>query len=464
MKRSLPTRRQALRGVAGAALTSACAQAPVFAQSSELPNIVFLISDDHSTPDLGCYGNSAIQTPHLDRLAAEGLRFDNGFVASPQCSPNRSAIFAGCTPHTIGTSRLHTPYPEWEESFVEGLRGAGYYTGAYRKVHQGDAFNERFDFYRPARVPFSEFFDKRPSGKPFFLHVGFTDPHRPYRKGAFSPPHDPAKVMVPDFLPDTPKVREDIALYYDEIARMDSECGEVLGLLDRHGLAENTLVVFMGDNGMPFPRAKGSLYDPGIKVPTLARWPGRIKQGSVTNALMSAIDLPITWLAMAGQEPTAKMTGKSLLPVFDDPEAPLREAVFAERNWHNTLDPSRSVRTQRHKLIFNGQPRFPYRPASDLERSLSWESYIEEKWKGSGSALEAHHWQLLEPTRPIIELYDLGSDPGEFHNRATDPELRDVRRDLEYNLSDWMHETYDFLPPLWKSYPAASGPGRRDRL
>ena len=161
---------------------------------------------------------------------------------------------------------------------------------------------------------------------------------------------------------------------------------------------------------------------------------------------------------------TAKMTGKSLLPVFDDPEAPLREAVFAERNWHNTLDPSRSVRTQRHKLIFNGQPRFPYRPASDLERSLSWESYIEEKWKGSGSALEAHHWQLLEPTRPIIELYDLGSDPGEFHNRATDPELRDVRRDLEYNLSDWMHETYDFLPPLWKSYPAASGPGRRDRL
>ena len=392
------------------------------------------------------------------------MRFDNGFVASPQCSPNRSAIFSGCSPHTIGTSRLHTPYPEWEASFVEGLREAGYYTGAYRKVHQGDPFNKRFDFYRPARVPFSEFFDKRPAGKPFFLHVGFTDPHRPYRKGVFSPPHDPAKVIVPDFLPDTPKVREDIALYYDAVARMDAECGDVLDLLERHGLAENTLVVFMGDNGMPFPRAKGSLYDPGIKAPTLARWPGRIKPGSVTNALMSAIDLPLTWLAMAGAKPTEKMRGESLLPVFNDPQAPLRDAVFAERNWHNTLDPSRSVRTQRYKLIFNAQPRFPYRPASDLEASLSWRSYIEEKWKSSGSALKAHHWQLLEPSRPTIELYDLERDPGEFNNRATDPELSDVSRDLEYKLSDWMHETYDFLPPLWKSYPAAEGPGRRDQI
>ena len=140
---------------------------------------------------------------------------------------------------------------------------------------------------------------------------------------------------MPDFLPDTPKVREDIALYYDEIARMDSECGQVRGLLDRCDVAENTLVVFMGDNGMPFPRAKGSLYDPGIRVPTLACWPGRIKPGQATQALMSAIDLPITWLAMAGREPTEKMRGHSLLPLFDDPKAALRTAVFAERNWHN---------------------------------------------------------------------------------------------------------------------------------
>lgn len=464
MAPSRPTRRQALRGLAGATLASATSRAPLFAQSNRLPNIVFLISDDHSAPDLGCYGNPAVRTPHLDRLAAEGLRFDNGFVASPQCSPNRSAIFSGCSPHTIATSRLHTPYPDWETSFVEGLREAGYFTGAYRKVHQGDAFNKRFDFYRPRGTAFQEFFDKRPSGKPFFLHVGFSDPHRPYRKGAFSPPHDPAKVQVPDFLPDTAKVRQDIALYYDEIARMDAECGQVRGLLDRYGVAENTLVMFMGDNGMPFPRAKGSLYDPGIRVPTLACWPGRIKPGRATQALMSAIDLPVTWLAMAGREPPRKMQGRSLLPLFDDPNTSLRTAVFAERNWHNTLDPSRSVRTRRYKLIFNAQPRFPYRPASDLERSITWQSYLEEARKPGGGALEARHWQLLEPSRPSIELYDLQHDPGEFHNRATDPELLDVRRDLEYKLSDWMHETYDFLPPLWKHHPGSGVYGRRDRI
>jgi arylsulfatase A-like enzyme len=269
---------------------------------------------------------------------------------------------------------------------------------------------------------------------------------------------------VPDFLPDTPAVREDLALYYDEIARMDAECGEVLDLLDREGLVENTLVVFMGDNGMPFPRAKGSLYDPGIRVPTLARWPSRIKPGVVTKQLMSSIDLPATWLATAGIPVPEKMQGRSLLPLFEGSSELLREAVFAERNWHNTFDPMRCVRTARHKLIYNAQPRFRYRPPGDLERSPSWRSYLEESRKQQGSVLKPHHGQLLEPSRPIIELYDLEADPGEFHNRADDPELTEVRRDLEYKLSDWMHETYDFLPPLWKSYPAAEGPGRRDRL
>jgi len=171
----------------------------------------------------------------------------------------------------------------------------------------------------------------------------------------------------------------------------------------------------------------------------------------------------VTWLAMAGVAKPAKMQGKSLLPVFAGSEAPLREAVFSERNWHNTFDPSRSVRTRRHKLIFNAAARFPYRPAYDLEASLTWRSYLEESRKPDG-ALMPRHWQLLEPARPEFELYDLESDPGEFNNRAGDPVLSDVRRELEYELSDWMRETRDFLPPLWQGYPAKSGPGRRDRL
>jgi arylsulfatase A-like enzyme len=160
-----------------------------------------------------------VTSPNLDRLAAEGARFSNCFVASPQCSPNRSAIVTGRTPHTTSTSRLHTPLPDWEPTFLEPLKSRGYFTGAYRKVHQGAAFDKRWDFYGAARQPFSTFFEKLPQGRPFFLHVGFTEPHRPYRRGVFTPPHDSARVRVPEFLPDLPEVREDLAMYYDFIPR-----------------------------------------------------------------------------------------------------------------------------------------------------------------------------------------------------------------------------------------------------
>jgi len=425
-------------------------------------NILFLISDDHSRADLGCYGNRSLTSPNLDRLAQQGMRFDHAFVSSPQCSPNRSSILSGCFPHTIGASRLHVPYPDYEPSIVEMLKQKGYHTGAYRKVHQGEAFDRRFDFRAGAREPFRSFFDKRPASAPFFLHVGFTDPHRPYRPGAFSPPHDPARARVPDFLPDTRAVREDLALYYDAIARMDAEVGEILAILDQQGLDDSTLVIFTGDNGMPFPRAKGSLYDAGIRVPLLARWPGRIRPGAVSQELVSAVDLPVTWLELAGIAPSKKMQGRSLLGLFSDPGRPHRQAVFAERNWHNNFDPMRSVRTRQHKLIFNARPELPYRPIADLEASPTWASYLEEARSRPSGALLDRHRQLLAPSRPSIELYHLEKDPGEFHNLASDPAYAETRRNLEYKLSDWMHETQDFLPPLYSGYPAAQGPGRRD--
>src|SRR5688572_6296857 len=213
-----------------------------------LPNIVFIISDDHSAADLGCYGNKAIHTPNLDELAKDGARFETCIVTSPQCSPNRSAIFTGCVAHTTGTSRLHTPMPPWEQTFLEGLRGRGYFTGAFRKVHQGPEFEKsRLDFYAGAKAPFTDFFSKRPKNRPFFLHAGFTDPHRPYEKGAFKPPHDPAKIRLPAFLPDHSDIRADLADYHDEVARMDGECGTLIKLLQGEGVWDNTIVIFTGD-------------------------------------------------------------------------------------------------------------------------------------------------------------------------------------------------------------------------
>lgn len=415
------------------------------------PNIIFLISDDHTAADLGCYGNTHVRTPNLDRLAREGVRFANCFVASPQCSPNRSAIFTGCAPHTTSTSRLHTPMPPWEPSFLEQLKARGYFTGGFRKVHQGNEFNSRFDFYTADRkAKFEAFFDKLPTGKPFFLHVGFTDPHRPYSKGAVTPPHDPAKVRLPRFLPDSAEVRDDLARYHDFISRMDAECGQLLALLEGRGLAGNTVVFFTGDNGMPFPGAKGTCYDPGIHVPLLVKWPGVAKAGAVETKLISHVDLPATWVEIAGAAVTSKMQGRSIVPLLRGGAYQAREAVFSERNWHDNFDPIRSVRTDRYKLIFNAAPHFPYRPAWDLEGSPSWKSYLA---LGKRGMLAARYLRLLQPARPMVEMYDLRTDPDEFNDITGDPAHAGAKSDLLKRLSKWMHQTYDYLPP------AFAGPG-----
>jgi len=422
--------------------------APALLQTAaSRPNILFLISDDHSAPDLGCYGNSAVRTPNLDRMAGAGARFDNCFAMSPQCSPTRSSILTGCAPHTTLTSRLHTPMPPWQPTFLEPLKERGYFTGAFRKVHQGPLFDKRWDFYGGPKAAFEEFFDARPADRPFFLHVGFTDPHRPYAAGAFSPPHDPGRVLVPSFLPDSPEVRADIAYYYDEIARMDSECGRLLQILAGRKLAENTLIFFTGDNGMPFPRAKGTCYDSGLKVPLLAWWPGKIRPGRVVAGLVSHADFAPTFLEAAGIPKPERMQGRSFAGALLERPFEPRGEVFAERNWHDNFDLQRAIRTDRHKLIFNAVPHQPYRPIWDLAMSPSWQSYVE---LGKQEKLAPAHRRLLEPARPMLELYDLAADPGEFHNLISSPQHTGVREDLLRRLSAWMQDTWDFLPPQFR--------------
>lgn len=446
---SRPTRRTVLRGSMAAA--PALAQPP-----GRRPNFVFLISDDHSFPDLGVLG-SPVETPHLDRIAREGLRFDNCFVTSAQCSPNRSSILTGCTPHTTATSRLHTPMPDHEVTVIDQLKQAGYFAGAFRKVHQGASFDKRWDFYGSAQTPFEKFLDALPAGRPFYLHIGFTDPHRPYRKGTYPRQHDPAKVRVPPWLPDTPEIRGDIADYYNAISRMDAETGQLLALLRQRGLEDNTLVLFTGDNGMPFPGAKGTCYDAGIHVPLVAWWPGRIRPGQSRRELIAHVDLAATWLDAAGIPQPKRMQGSSFLPLLtgSGPYTP-RDAVYSERNWHDNYDPQRSIRTARHKLIFNAQPHLPYRPIADLRDSPTWASYLDLARR---ARLSPEHMRLHQATRPVVELYDLEADPNEFYNLAGDPKHTAIRESLQHKLSDWMHDTSDYLPPC---YPRPGQPAGRN--
>jgi arylsulfatase A-like enzyme len=436
----------------------------------ERPNLVLILSDDHTAEFTGCYGNAVIRTPNLDRFAGEGLRANRMFCAAPQCVPSRAAFLTGRSPVAVRMGRFSAPLPADVKTFPEWLREAGYFTGVCRrqyhldgatpgrlsaaiyKKHGLQTFSKRMDYVdisppgkTEARV--NEFLDRKPGGKPFFLWVNFNDPHHPWDKNAATPPHDRARLPVPKYLPDLPGVREDLGRYYDEIARMDGEFQSVLDILTRRGLRDNTLVVFMGDNGYAFPHGKGSLYDPGLNVPCLLRWPGRIRPGSVTDALISGEDLGPTLLTAAGLPVPKEMSGQDFL------RGTPREHVFAARLTHggrpykegvttHTFDLSRMVRGTRYKLIYNCTPHMRYTPV---------DSYTERSWV---EMTDEHLWGRLAPrfdrayfgARPVLELYDMERDPAEMDNLAGRPELAAVERRLTEALQEKMILDWDFLP------------------
>jgi N-sulfoglucosamine sulfohydrolase len=409
------------------------------------PNILFLISDDHSGNDLSIEGKDRPRTPFLDTLASSGARFTNAFAVSSQCSPSRASIVTGRSPHSTGTSRLHSTLTSEHNTVIDAFRRAGYHVGAFRKVHLGESFQSRWQFYGGNEVPFETFFRDRPDDRPFFLWIGFDDPHRPYQPEAISPSHDPAGLRVPGFLPDNHKIRQDLAHYYDEITRMDRDAGQVLSLLDANELSKNTLVVFAGDNGMPFPGAKGSLYHDGVNVPLIVRWPDIVAPGQVLHDVVSLVDLTPTLLEAASVASMPRLEGKSLLPLLTGRSAMPGRAAFFERNWHDNLDLIRGVRTGNYLLIQNYRPELAYPPTLDLAESPSWIAIKELHNKGRlPSGLEKRYFAV---PRPSVELYDIASDPFQLENLAGKSDHSTIVRKLQILLSDWMTSTNDFLPP-----------------
>ncbi len=408
------------------------------------PNVLIFVADDAGWSDFGVYGNEVITTPNVDRLAETGLRVAYAFLTTPQCSPSRISILSGKYPHATGAEDLHMPLPEAEILLPTLLKEQGYFTGHMRKTHYGPNGERQFDWYSQAVEDFPEFLEAA-GDHPFFLWVGFRDPHRGYQQGAFDPPHDPAEVIVPPFLADTPETRADLALYYDEIARMDQNIGRFLEALDARGLRENTLVVFLSDNGMPFPAAKGTLYDAGIRTPLIFSWPAGIEVGAVAQGPVSVIDLAPTLLELAGTPPPEAMQGQSIRALLQKPSLPGRSYVFSERNWHNCDEHMRSVRTARYKLIRNAYVELPHGTPADASRSPSWYSLIRRKKQG---ALTWPQQRIFQVPRPRIELYDLQKDPGEFYNVADEADYAEVVRELTAVLDQWIDETGDFPPTI----------------
>lgn len=418
--------------------------------AKDAPNIVFLLSDDQSRPDMGCYGNPAIHTPNLDQLAAEGMRFNRAYVTASSCSPSRGSIFTGRSPHATGSSKLHVWVLPEIANLLDTLKEHGYYIGGYRKLHQ-DNYENRFDFFGDDDVPLSRFFEERPKEKPFFLWFGSDEPHRPYGPGRFDPPHDPAEVIVPDFLPDTPEVRQDIAWYYDQMGVFDNDCGIILDMIEKHGLTDNTMVVVGSDNGMPFARAKATVYEAGMNVPLLVKWPGKTEPGRVTDELVSYMDLMPTWLEAAGIESPDYIEGRSIVSLLKGEDYTSTDYIYGGRNWHDNWVPARTVIGKRYKLIQNYRPSVGYLPSLDIQESPSYRVITEMKERGR---LSGHLTWYENTETPQQELYDLENDPGEWNNLAGDPAHAEILDELESALSEWIDNTRDFLPPPKNAYGA----------
>lgn len=417
--------------------------APLAGAAEQPPNIVVFIADDAGWSDFGAYGNRVVRTPNLDGLAASGVVFENAFLTTASCSPSRISILSGRYPHATGAEDLHTPLPAGVDLLPAHLAREGYFTGHMRKTHYGPEGERQFDWFSEQTWEGLPDFLDEARDRPFFLWVGFRDPHRPYSADAVDPPHDPGKVAVPPYLVDDEATRADLALYYDEISRMDREIGRMLAELDRRDLREDTLVVFLSDNGMPFPRAKATAYDAGIRAPLIVSWPGVTRGGIRYGGLASVIDLAPTLLEAAGAEVPPSFQGESFAAALTDQAAPGREYVFAERNWHNCDEHIRAVRGPRHKLIRNAYTELPLCTPADASRSPSWYSLTAAREAGELTPGQA---RLFEAPRPVIEVYDLESDPHELVNLAGRPEVEQIARQLSRVLDAWIEETEDFPP------------------
>lgn len=426
-------------------------------QAPTRPNVLVFIADDVGM-DFGCYGNPAIKTPHIDRLASEGIRFKNAYLTAPQSSPSRTSMMTGMFAHTIGTEDLHTPLAEGIRMIPSYFSEAGYYTGCMLKTHWGPEGNKQFDrmlagdylpnqgdLTKEAYESYTRFLDDS-GARPFFLWIGFKDAHRPYNRDVCPQENHPDEVIVPPFLVDGPDTRRDLADYYDEITRMDGDIGKMLSILEEKGKLDNTIILFLSDNGMPFPRSKGSLYDSGIQTPLIFSWKGNIPPGTVhDNGLVSTVDLAPTLLSLAGIAPPRDIYGKSFHELVLDPTQRGRDYIFSERNWHNTDEYTRSIRSEKYKLIYNAYYHLPAGTATDLSTSPSW--YELKERQREGLLTEAQLQQFAAP-RAMVELYDLENDPYELHNIADRQEHFAEAKKLARLLVKWQKETLDH--PHWQ--------------
>jgi N-sulfoglucosamine sulfohydrolase len=427
------------------------------ARSAKPQNVVLFVADDWGTDDAGCYGNPAIKTPGLDSLAAEGVRFTHSFCTTASCSASRSVILSGLHNHKTGQyGHAHAyhhfvSFPDLK-TLPARLSEAGYRTLCAGKYHVApepvypfDRFQKRLD--PPEMAEACREFLEEESDRPFFLYFCTTEPHRNFnRKG--SDPVDPKDVVVPDYLPDTPECREELAQYYGSVQLADKGLARLIGILKEAGHWEDTLFIFISDNGVAFPGAKTNLYEPGARLPCVIHDPASDRTNETCDAMMTWADLAPTILEWTGVSyDPGGFHGRSFLEPLRGGDASGWEEVFLSHTFHEITMyyPMRVVRTRKYKLIWNVAHGLDFPFASDLYESTTWQGILKR-----GETLYGKRTVEAYLHRPKFELYDLEKDPDEVVNLAEDPKHAADLADLKGKLLDFQERTGDPWRLKWR--------------
>lgn len=409
------------------------------ALADERPNILWITIEDWG-PDLSCYGTPGIQTPNVDKLAAEGVRYNRAFTTSPVCSSSRSAMMTGFHQNFIGAHQHRTaqrqPLPHGIRPIPHLLADAGYFTCLLsRKVDCNFLPHKKRDLFMG-----SDWKERKPD-QPFFARVTFQGTHRPWHRD----PVRPIKiedVQLPPQYADTPLIRRDWANGLEAMQLVDRKVGKLLKRLEDEGLAENTLVFFIGDHGVCNIRGKQFLYDEGTRIPMIVRWPGKVEHGSVNDDLVSTLDICWSVLEIAKASSPVALHGRSLFET-DGAGVKERKYLFAARDkMGSTHDAMRSIRSKDFKLILNLMPQRPYCQFSQYKEG-SYPALAEMNVLHLKGLLTPAQDQFFADHKPEIEMFDLRSDPHELKNIADDPEHAQVKATLLQELNRWRREVIE---------------------
>ena len=450
------------------------------------PNIILFVSDDHGLDALGCYGNPVVKTPNMDKLAAEGVRFTQAYCTSASCAASRSVILTGKFGHATGSYGHVHDYHHFStfdtvKSLPVLLEEDGYHTARIGKYHLAPESVYRFNTLLKcdprSTVEMAEACQEViEQDAPFFLYFCPDDPHRghPFTPNPWDAPnafgnrpegypgvktmkYHPAEVRVPSFLPDTKECRAELAEYYQSVSRIDQGLGALQKLLKKAKKTDNTVIIYISDNGIAFPGAKTTVYEPGIKLPCIVKDPRTNLKGTVNNSMISWVDLAPTILDFAGVDFSADdFHGRSFVPILGEKMAGDWQTVYASHNFHELTMyyPMRVVRDGNYKLIWNVAHGLPYPFASDLWAASTWQSIHRAKKEYFG------HRKVKDYLfRAEFELFDLAADPEESRNLAGTPEHAERLQLMKDKMKAFQLETSDPWQIIWGNESKMQGTG-----